>query len=446
MTPHVGGVTNTPNPARYDAGSVSGAFAWALARDVRVALHSKAELGVQLLFYVIVVSLFPLAASPSREVLGTLGPGVLWTAALLASLLSLPRLFASDYADGTLEQIALSPRPLPALVSGKIAAHWLTTGLPVTILAPLLGAQYALDGAVLLTLALLLGTPILSLLGAIGAALTLGTRGGGSLLALLVLPLYAPVLIFGAGAVDAVRAGLPRRSCRCSAPAGSSPWRSFRRELPYASRSTDAHQLVPLLVAGLVLSARGERVAAFGMLAALLAGIGVVVGLIVAPTDATQGDAYRIIFIHVPAAWMAMFIYLAMAGWSAARARVQRAVLGDDGAGARPDRRADGHVVALWTGAFWGWPTWGTYWAWDARMTSDADPALPLPRLHRAARAIEDPRRADRASALLALVGAVNVPDHLLLGAVVEHAAPGCVDQPHGAADHGVTMLAACSS
>ena len=107
------------------------AFAWALARDVRVALRSKAELGVQLLFYVIVVSLFPLAASPSREVLGTLGPGVLWTAALLASLLSLPRLFASDYADGTLEQIALSPRPLPALVSGKIAAHWLTTGLPV---------------------------------------------------------------------------------------------------------------------------------------------------------------------------------------------------------------------------------------------------------------------------------------------------------------------------
>jgi heme exporter protein B len=204
-------MTALAEPGAYDPGSVSGAFAWALARDVRVALRSKAELGVQLLFYVIVVSLFPLAASPSREVLGTLGPGVLWTAALLASLLSLPRLFASDYADGTLEQIALSARPLPALVCGKIAAHWLTTGLPVAILAPLLGAQYALDGAVLMTLslALLLGTPILSLLGAVGAALTLGARGGGSLLALLVLPLYAPVLIFGAGAVDAVRAGLP---------------------------------------------------------------------------------------------------------------------------------------------------------------------------------------------------------------------------------------------
>ena len=190
--------------------SVLGAIGWALARDFRVAVRSKGELGVQLLFYVIVVSLFPLATSPSREVLATLGPGVLWTSALLASLLSLPRLFASDHQDGTLEQIALSPRPLAALVSGKMAAHWLTTGLPVVVMAPLLGAQYALDAPVLGTLALslLLGTPILSLLGAVGAALTLGARGGGSLLALLVLPLYAPVLIFGAGAVDAVRAGV----------------------------------------------------------------------------------------------------------------------------------------------------------------------------------------------------------------------------------------------
>ena len=208
---------SAPADARFDtdetddaASSVFGAFAWGLARDVRIAMRSKAELGVQLLFYVIVVSLFPLSTSPSRDVLAMLGPGVLWTAALLASLLSLPRLFASDFVDGTLEQIALSPRPLPALVLGKIAAHWLTTGLPIAVMAPLLGAQYALDAAArsMLALALLLGTPILSLLGAIGAALTLGARGGGGLLALLVLPLYAPVLIFGAGAVDAVRAGM----------------------------------------------------------------------------------------------------------------------------------------------------------------------------------------------------------------------------------------------
>ena len=192
------------------AGAVWPAIRWAVTRDLKLALRSRAELGVQLLFYVIVVSLFPLATSPERNLLATMGPGVLWVAALLASLLSLPRLFAGDHADGTLEQIALSPYPLVALVSGKIIAHWLTTGLPVAALAPLLGLQYAMDGEALavLTTTLLIGTPILSLLGAIGAALTLGLRASGSLLALLILPLYVPVLIFGAGAVDAVRAGL----------------------------------------------------------------------------------------------------------------------------------------------------------------------------------------------------------------------------------------------
>jgi len=196
-----------PNPA---SGAILPGVRWALARDLRIALRSRAELGVQLLFYVIVVSLFPLATTPERNLLATMGPGVLWVAALLASLLSLPRLFAGDHADGTLEQIALAPYPLEALVSGKILAHWLTTGLPVVALAPLLGIQYAMDAESLavLALALLLGTPILSLLGAIGAALTLGLRSGGSLLALLILPLYVPVLIFGAGAVDAARAGL----------------------------------------------------------------------------------------------------------------------------------------------------------------------------------------------------------------------------------------------
>jgi heme exporter protein B len=193
-----------------DSGAVFPAIRWALVRDLKLALRSRAELGVQLLFYVIVISLFPLATTPERTLLAAMGPGVLWVAALLASLLSLPRLFAADHADGTLEQIALSPYPLPALVSGKIIAHWLTTGLPVALLAPLLGLQYAIDteDLLVLALALLVGTPILSLLGAIGAALTLGVRAGGSLLALLILPLYIPVLIFGAGAVDAVRAGV----------------------------------------------------------------------------------------------------------------------------------------------------------------------------------------------------------------------------------------------
>ena len=186
------------------------ALRWAIARDLKLALRSRAELGVQLLFYVIVASLFPLATSPERTTLQVIAPGVLWVAALLASLLSLPRLFASDYADGTLEQIALSPYPLPALVGGKIVAHWLTTGLPLVVIAPLVGLQYAMEAETLgvLAAALLIGTPILSLLGAIGAALTLGLRASGGLLALLILPLYVPVLVFGAGAVDAAHTGL----------------------------------------------------------------------------------------------------------------------------------------------------------------------------------------------------------------------------------------------
>jgi len=191
-------------------GSVLGGFGWALARDLKLALRSRQELVVQLLFYVIVVALFPLTIAPERTLLTTMGPGVLWVAALLACLLSLPRLFAADHADGTLEQMALSPHPLPALVAGKVAAHWLSTGFPVVAMAPVLGVQYQMEGGALLLLAvaLLIGTPILSLLGGIGAALTLGVRGGGSLLALLILPLYVPVLIFGAGAVDSARAGL----------------------------------------------------------------------------------------------------------------------------------------------------------------------------------------------------------------------------------------------
>ena len=184
--------------------------AWAVRRDLHLALRSKAELGVQLLFYAVVVTLFPLGVGADPGLLRALGPGVLWVAALLASLLSLPRLFSADFADGALEQIALSPYPLPALISGKILAHWLTTGAPLVVLSPLLALQFGLDGSELAALAvgLLLGTPTLSLLGAIGAALTLGLRAGGALLALLILPLYAPILIFGAGTVEATRAGL----------------------------------------------------------------------------------------------------------------------------------------------------------------------------------------------------------------------------------------------
>ena len=179
-------------------------------RDMLLALRRRSDVATTLFFFVIVASLFPLGVSPEPALLRTLAPGVLWVAALLACMLSLTRLFAVDYADGTLEQMVLAPQSLTLLVLGKVFAHWLVSGLPVVLLAPVLGLQYAMPGDALLVLvgSLLLGTPALSLVGAIGAALTLGVRGSGLLVALLVLPLYIPVLIFGAGAVAASQNGL----------------------------------------------------------------------------------------------------------------------------------------------------------------------------------------------------------------------------------------------
>lgn len=185
-------------------------FRSALRRDLLLATRRRSEVLTALFFFVVVVSLFPLGIGPEPALLRRIAPGVLWVAALLATLLALPRLFAADHADGTLEQLLLSPQSFTLLVAGKIAAHWLTCGAPLLLLAPLLGLQFDLDASSLgvLVMALALGTPILSLIGAIGAALTLGLRGGGALLSLLVLPLYIPTLIFGAGAVEAHAAGL----------------------------------------------------------------------------------------------------------------------------------------------------------------------------------------------------------------------------------------------
>jgi heme exporter protein B len=181
-----------------------------VARDLRLMLRRRADFAAVLFFFVIVVSLFPLGVGPEPARLREIAPGVLWVAALLATLLSLPRLFADDFRDGTLEQLALAPQPLALIVFAKVVAHWLVSGLPLAVLAPLLGLQFGLSGEALavLTGALFIGTPALSGIGAIGAALTLGVRGGGVLVSLLILPLYTPVLIFGAGAVDAAISGI----------------------------------------------------------------------------------------------------------------------------------------------------------------------------------------------------------------------------------------------
>jgi heme exporter protein B len=185
-------------------------FLAVLRRELQVALRRKGDALNVLVFFVVVASLFPLGVGPEPNQLRAMAAGVVWIAALLAALLSLPRLFAADHVDGTLEQMLVAPQPLASIVLAKIAAHWLTTGLPLAIAAPLIGLQYDLpaDALAILLASLLIGTPVLSLLGAAGAALTLGVRGGGALLGLLVLPLFVPVLVFGAGAVTASLIGI----------------------------------------------------------------------------------------------------------------------------------------------------------------------------------------------------------------------------------------------
>ncbi|MBR9728707.1 heme exporter protein CcmB [Shewanella intestini] len=191
--------------------SYTRAFTTLFMRDIKIAIRHRGDIFNPLLFFIMVVTLFPLGVGPEPQVLSRVAPGIIWVAALLASMLSLERLFKADYNDGTLEQMLLSPQPLPLLVLAKVLAHWVLTGVPLILVAPLLAVLLNLEsnsyGALMATLAL--GTPVLSLLGAIGVALTVGLRKGGVLLSLLILPLYIPVLIFATSAIDASGMNLP---------------------------------------------------------------------------------------------------------------------------------------------------------------------------------------------------------------------------------------------
>ncbi|MCA3179840.1 MAG: heme exporter protein CcmB [Burkholderiaceae bacterium] len=187
-----------------------GAFAWALRRDLRLAIRRRSDALNVLGFFVLACSMFPLAIGPQREWLMRIGPGVIWVAALLATMLALPRLFEHDHADGTLDAMIASGRSLPLIVAGKLLAAWLVTALPLIVLTPVLGVAFSLpDGALpTMLVSLALGTPILLGLGAIAGALTLGLRAGPTLVTMLCLPLCVPVLVFGAGAVEAQASGL----------------------------------------------------------------------------------------------------------------------------------------------------------------------------------------------------------------------------------------------
>ena len=191
--------------------SLTRAFTVLIRRDLLLAARRRAEMANPLLFFILVTSLFPLGIGADTRLLQAVAPGIIWVAALLAALLSLDSVFRSDFEDGSLEQFLMSSHPVSVLVLAKIIAHWLITGLPLLLVSPLLGVLLALpaDGIKTLFLTLLLGTPVLSLIGAVGVALTVGLRKGGMILSLLVLPLYVPLLIFASGAVDSAAAGMP---------------------------------------------------------------------------------------------------------------------------------------------------------------------------------------------------------------------------------------------
>jgi heme exporter protein B len=202
-------MANTPIPVSKQIGTPAVLYQ-ILARDIKVALRRQSDVTAVFFFFIIAASLFPLGSGSDPRLLSAMAPSVLWVTALLSCMLSLPRIFASDHADGTLEQLLLSNQPTVLIVLMKTLAHWLLSGLPLVLVAPLIGLQFNLtaDQLQVLALSLLMGTLALSLIGSIGAALTLGIRGTGVLIAILVLPLYIPVLVFGAGAVNAVSVGM----------------------------------------------------------------------------------------------------------------------------------------------------------------------------------------------------------------------------------------------
>ncbi|PPD47580.1 MAG: heme exporter protein CcmB [Methylobacter sp.] len=191
--------------------SLTAAFFAIIRRDLILALRRRSEIANPLFFFVLVITLFPLGVGAKPHLLQAIAPGIIWVSALLAAMLSLDSLFRSDFDDGSLEQMLLSPHPISILILGKVSAHWLVTGLPLLLVAPLLAIFLGMPGQSLgvLLLTLLLGTPVLSLIGAIGVALTVGLRRGGMILSLLVLPLYVPVLIFASNAVEMAAGGLP---------------------------------------------------------------------------------------------------------------------------------------------------------------------------------------------------------------------------------------------
>ncbi len=413
--------------------NLSGAVVAVVQRDLRLALRRPGDTLQPLGFFVIVSTLFPLALQPELSLLRDILPAALWVGALLSSLLALDLLFREDAQDGTLEQLALCGLPFTELLAAKTAVHWLLTGLPLVLIAPLvataLGAPMAAVPGILA--ALLLGTVALSLIGAVGAGLTMSMKRNGSLLALLVLPLAVPVLIFGARATElaiagesmaaplyllaamsvlAVDAGAVGRGRRSPyRPGVNMNWVWFHRfgSPPYFYRL--AKRLVPWfawLGAGAV---RGRTDRRAGIRAGRFS-----------PGRRLTGSS----IVHVPAAWLSLQVYVVMAA-SAAIGLIWRMKVAHAVAASCATIGASFTVVALGTGMLWGKPMWGTYWAWDPRLTSELLLLFLYLGYMGLRSGFDDTARADRASARARHRRGGQRADHPLLGGLVELAAPG---------------------
>ncbi len=402
---------------------------WRIFRlELRVAFRHSAEIANPLWFFLIVITLFPLSIGPEPQLLARIAPGIIWVAALLSSLLALERLFRDDLQDGSLEQLMLLPLPLPAVVLAKVMAHWMVTGLPLLILSPLVAMLLGMDvyGWQVMALTLLLGTPTLGFLGAPGVALTVGLKRGGVLLSILVLPLTIPLLIFATAAMDAASMHLPVDGYLAilgALLAGTATLSPLRRRQRYESAFNNAGLLIlfesgietmwktlhQLAIPPRLYQICGWFIPWLAIASVVVLTVGWIWGFGFAPADYQQGNSYRIIYLHVPAAIWSMGIYASMAVaafiglvWQMKMANLAVAAMAPIGAVFT--------FIALVTGSAWGKPMWGTWWVWDARLTSELVLLFLYVGVIALWHAFDDRRLAGRAAGILVLIGVVNLP------------------------------------
>ena len=385
-------------------------------RDVRAAFRSDGGAWTTTIYFMLAAIVFAIAIGPAPDQLATLAPAVFWTSALLSSLAALDRTLRDDLEDGVLDQMLETVDPLALGVLAKAAAHWATAIAPLIVAAPMLGVFYSVDRTSLgpLLAALLIGSPALSLFGVAISAIALSVKRAGVLIAVLTLPLLTPTLIFGVDAAQALKSRRPGVRARSDDIACDQPRRQRHRAACRRRRLALESGLAMQRITDLANPTRFEKVAdpasrALGWLAAALIMAGLYFALFASPADYQQGQSVRIMYVHVPAAWLALFAYTLMAAASAA-GFIWKHPLADVAAKTAAPLGAAFTLLALITGSLWGKPMWGAWWAWDARLTSVLILFFMYVGYIVLWETIADSARAARIAAIACIVGFVNVP------------------------------------